>query len=117
MAQTTKHPSLTEARRLPETHRLRLTWSDGHQAEYDYDYLRGYCPCAGCQGHGAGPVRFQPPSRPVTLEKIEPVGRYALSFLWSDQHSTGIYSYEFLRRICPCPHCTSRGAGAGTAPS
>jgi DUF971 family protein len=96
---------LVEARRMPEERKLRLTWEDGHQGEYEYDYLRGYCPCASCQGHGAGPVEFRPPSRPVDLEHIEPVGHYAISFRWSDGHATGIYRYEFLRRLCPCPVC------------
>ena len=43
---------LTEVERLIERRKLRCTWNDGHVAEFDYDYLRGYCPCAGCQGHG-----------------------------------------------------------------
>ena len=43
--------TLTEVRRLPQERRLRLSWSDGHVAEYDYDYVRAWCPCAMCQGH------------------------------------------------------------------
>jgi DUF971 family protein len=97
-------PVLTEARRLPEQARLRLTWSDGHSAEFDYRYLRGWCPCASCQGHG-GPIDFHPPPGPVRAEGIEPVGNYAISIVWSDGHSTGIYRYDFLRQICPCPSC------------
>lgn len=90
---------LTEARRLPEDKRLRLTWADGYSAELPYDTLRGYCPCAACQGHGAGEVTFRPPKQPVTLTTIEPVGLYALSFLWSDGHATGIYRFDFLRSL------------------
>jgi len=96
--------SLVEARRLPEEARLRLTWSDGHVGELPYDYLRGWCPCAGCQGHGLT-LRPQPPASPVTPESIQPVGRYALSILWSDGHGTGIYRFDYLRRLCPCPAC------------
>ena len=90
---------LTEARRLPRERRLRLIWSDDFSAEIDYDTLRGYCPCATCQGHGASKVVFHPPKRPVAVEQIEPVGNYAISFLFSDGHSTGIYRYDYLRRI------------------
>ena len=36
---------------------------------------------------------------------LELVGRYAIQFTWSDGHSTGIYSFETLREICPCPQC------------
>ena len=92
-------PVLIEARRLPEERRLRLTWSDGHVAEYTYDVLRGWCPCAGCQGHTGLTLRYRPPAKPVTIESIQPVGNYALSFAFSDGHGTGIYRYEFLREI------------------
>ena len=96
-------PALTEVRRLPEERRLRLTWSDGHSAEYDADYLRGWCPCAGCQGHTGMTIRYQPPPAPVAVEKVAPVGNYAISLAFSDGHGTGIYRFDFLRRICPCP--------------
>ena len=98
----------TEIRRLPESRRLRVTWADGHRAEYDYDYLRGYCPCAGCQGHGTLGVRFQAPPRSVEPMAIEPVGNYAVSFAWSDGHATGIYRFDFLRDICPCEGCRAK---------
>jgi DUF971 family protein len=98
-------PYLTEARRLPDGRHLRLTWSDGHAAEYDYDYLRGFCPCAGCQGHSGFKIRFHPPAQPVTPATIKPVGNYAISILWSDGHGTGIYRFDFLRQICPCEKC------------
>lgn len=92
-------PLPTEIRRLPDEHRLRLTWNDGSISEIDYDVLRGYCPCAGCQGHAAGAVRFFRPPRPVTPRSIEPVGNYAVSITWSDGHATGIYRFDFLRRL------------------
>lgn len=101
-------PVLTEARRLPEENRLRLTWSDHHVAEYPYDYLRGWCPCAGCQGH-TGKIRYQPPAKPVTATTIKPVGNYAISIGWSDGHGTGIYRYDFLRELCPCEQCGGPG--------
>ena len=39
---------------------------------------------------------------------IDPVGRYALRFRWSDGHSTGIYTFEHLRELCPCPTCAGQ---------
>ena len=98
-------PRPTEIRRLSEEGRLRISWSDGHIAEYDYDYLRGYCPCAACQGHSVTEIEFKPPSAPVRATTIEPVGNYAVSILWSDSHATGIYRFDFLRQICPCEKC------------
>jgi DUF971 family protein len=105
----------TEIRRLPEARRLRVVWSDGHQAEYDYDYLRGYCPCAGCQGHGTLNVRFQAPSVAVSPLAVEPVGNYAVAFQWSDGHATGIYRFDFLRTICPCDDCATTRKDSGNA--
>lgn len=103
---------LIEAHRQPAERRLRLTWADGHSAELDYDYLRGWCPCAGCQGHSGLRIVYQPPKKPVDLQRIEPVGNYALSFLWSDGHGTGIYKFDYLRSLCPCPACTAARDGA-----
>src|SRR4029078_10141225 len=57
---------LTEVRRLPDGRHLRLTWSDGHSADYEHDYLRAWCPCAGCQGHSHLKIRYQPPEAHVT---------------------------------------------------
>jgi DUF971 family protein len=89
----------TEIRRDPEARVLRIRWQDGDSSEIAYDTLRGYCPCAGCQGHMVSEVRFFPPERPVTPEGIEPVGRYAISIRWSDGHTTGIYRFDFLSSL------------------
>lgn len=109
-----KDAAPVEVRRLPEAGKLRITWDDGHQGEYDYDLLRGYCPCAQCQGHGVHTVAFHPPSQRVTPENIEAVGNYALSFLWSDGHGTGIYRFDFLRQICPCRECVRDKGNEGS---
>jgi DUF971 family protein len=91
----------TEVRRLPEERRLAITWSDHSVSLYDYDTLRGYCPCAVCQGHAAGDVRFHAPAAPVAISSIQPVGNYGLSIVFSDGHGTGIYRFDFLRDIDP----------------
>ena len=104
----------TEMRRVSEQKRLRITWSDGHVAEYDYDYLRGYCPCAACQGHAVLEIKYQPPPAPVspTTPIAAAAGNYAVSILWSDSHATGIYRFDFLREICPCGECSGRREGS-----
>lgn len=84
---------------------MRITWSDGHAADYTYEYLRGWCPCALCQGHG-GDRHFVRTVDP-RLAAIEVVGNYAFNFTWSDGHQTGIYSYAYLREICPCAACSA----------
>ncbi len=104
MVSSAEQNELVEVRRMPEERALRLTWADGHVGELPYDYLRGWCPCAGCQGHVAD-VRYQPPGEPVEPETILPVGNYGISILWSDRHATGIYRFDYLRRLCPCEAC------------
>jgi len=99
---------LIEVRRQPEAKSLRLTWTDQHSADFDYDYLRGFCPCAGCQGHGTADLKFVKPMQPVEPLNIQPVGNYAISIQWSDGHDTGIYRFDFLRSICPCDICRTR---------
>ena len=93
------HSSLVEVRRLPEEAALFLRWSDGFEAKPGYRYLCGYCPCAGCQGHG-GSVDFHDPERDVEPNKIVAVGNYAISIGWKDGCQDGIYSFRFLREIC-----------------
>ena len=95
------HPIPVEVRRNAEERTLSIRWADGTSNSYPYDTLRGYCPCAGCQGHMVRELRFHAPRRPVEPLAIEPVGNYAISILWSDAHSTGIYRFDFLRRLEP----------------
>jgi len=89
---------------------VRVTWDDGHVGDYPREYLRGYCPCALCQGHG-GEIKFiaAPNAR---LAEISAVGNYAIQFGWEDGHNTGIYTFDYLRSLCPCPQCKSSKAGA-----
>ncbi len=76
---------------------FELSWGDGRKHSIPHVILRGYCPCAGCQGHSGG-VRFIAGGH-LELRSIEQVGNYALGLTWGDGHSTGIYSFRFLRRL------------------
>ncbi|HSG49085.1 MAG TPA: DUF971 domain-containing protein [Longimicrobiales bacterium] len=81
--------------------RLRIVWADGEFSEYEPRDLRIRCPCAGCVEEMTGRRILVPEMVPADIHPtaIHYVGRYALQFVWSDGHSTGIYPYEFLRRI------------------
>jgi len=101
---------------------LDINWGDGHASHYEFVYLREKCPCATCNDErekkaaapvggpglpglpGLGPAlpMFKP--KP-TARQAKTVGQYALQFEFNDGHSTGIYSYDFLRTICPCEQC------------
>ena len=82
---------------------VRVTWDDGHLSEYDQEFLRGYCPCAMCQGHGAQRRFIEAPG--ASLVGIRGVGNYAIELRWQDGHSTGIYTFDYLRSLCPCEAC------------
>ena len=98
-----------------------ITWADGHTSHYNFDYLRDACPCASCneerrkkaemeQRIGAVAGGGLPPTLPMFKPKpkaraAKPVGHYALQIEFTDGHSTGIYSFEYLREICPCDAC------------
>jgi DUF971 family protein len=43
----------------------------------------------------------------VYAMEYQTIGRYAVQFLWSDGHYTGLYPYDGLRKACPCPECTA----------
>jgi len=92
-------------------HQTELTWNDGHFGSYPSWYLREKCPCALCIDEFTGEPRVEPGSIPASLERmsVTAVGNYALQFTWSDGHGTGIYTFEYLRRLCPCRECLPDG--------
>lgn len=80
---------------------VRVAWSDGRSFVYPYRYLRLQCGCAGCVEEMTGRQLLNVASVPddiIAVDFIE-VGRYALQFLWSDGHSTGIYPFRMLLRL------------------
>jgi DUF971 family protein len=81
---------------------LRITWADERVCEYQAATLRRACPCAQCVNEWTGQRTLQPEtiSDEVEIEDIQIVGRYALTFRWSDGHQTGIYSFKYLRELC-----------------
>lgn len=79
---------------------MEIAWSDGATTRHHHAVLRGFCPCAHCQGH-QGPIvwagDFEDPA--LELASIEEVGSYALRLGWGDGHSTGIYTWRHLRAL------------------
>ncbi len=95
----------------PSPTEVRIRWKDGHDSLSTGHALRLTCGCAQCVDELSGKKRLRDEtiSRDVRPLAIEPVGRYALRFRWSDGHSTGIYPFEHLRALCPCPTCADAG--------
>ncbi len=88
---------------------LRVSWNDGHAGFSDFLTLRWNCPCAGCKGEMGVPGRLafvkQLSTQETKMERLEPVGLYALKPVWQDGHETGLYTYEYLRDLCQCEVC------------
>ena len=88
---------------------LEIIWNDEQVCRYPLSHLREACPCVGCRGgHEFMGREYDPdnilelkPKRSYGIEKIEMVGNYALQPTWDDGHQTGIYSWDYLRRLCP----------------
>ena len=84
---------------LQEGREILITWSDDSRCLMTAAELRWQCPCAQCVDEMSGKRLLQNKEayRDVWIRQMEAVGRYALRFLFSDGHHTGIYSYAYLR--------------------
>jgi DUF971 family protein len=119
-------PATTPTRlHLKKDDRLEIDWADGRRCVYGVIYLRTMCPCAQCrtvrEGQAAGPPtpgghagQTQPApkkplltilpgnyAKPLSAVSAEMVGNYGIKIEWSDNHGSGIYSFQYLREICP----------------
>ncbi|MBI3994517.1 MAG: DUF971 domain-containing protein [Nitrospirae bacterium] len=91
---------------------IRVAWSNGHEGIYPAAYLRENCHCASCIEEWTGRKMIEPEAIPNDIRplRISAVGQYAIHIEWSDGHSTGIYAFDLLRSLCPCPSCVSERA-------
>ena len=78
---------------------LEIQFDDGAHFNLPCEYLRVYSPSAEVQGHGPGQRVLQVGKESVNIEHIEPVGNYAVCLHFDDEHSTGIYSWEYLYNL------------------
>ena len=92
--------------------RILIDWSDGHQSVYSARDLRINCGCAECVEEWSNRKLLDPATvaADIRAEDYLMVGRYAVQFLWSDTHYTGIYPFDVLRRLCPCDECKHAGS-------
>lgn len=89
----------------PIGNELAIKWDDGAESYVPLETLRRSCPCAGCKGEMdiMGNL-YKNPEKPLAanafeLKQIRHVGGYALQPVWADGHDSGIYSFEYLRRL------------------
>ena len=86
---------------------VEIGWSDGHLSRFSARDLRLNCSCAECVEEWSRRKLLDPAAvdADIRAEDHLMVGRYAVQFLWSDAHSTGIYPFELLRGLCRCDEC------------
>jgi DUF971 family protein len=89
----------TDIKLHKKTALLELTYSDGGIYSLPAEFLRVYSPSAEVRGHGQGQEVLQVGKLNVKIDKIEPVGHYAVRLRFDDGHDTGIYSWEYLREL------------------
>jgi len=86
--------------RLPKDRRtLRVAFDDGRTFELSAELLRVTSPSAEVQGHSEAERKTVGGKRNVTILSVDPVGNYAIRLGFDDMHSTGIYSWAFLRNL------------------
>ena len=78
---------------------LEVAFSDGRSFRLPYEFLRVYSPSAEVRGHGPGQEVLQKGKREVDIRALEPVGSYAVQPAFSDGHSTGIFSWDYLYEL------------------
>ena len=86
--------------RLPKDRRtLHVVFDDGRTFDLPAELLRVTSPSAEVQGHSEAERKTVGGKRNVTILSVDPVGNYAVRIGFDDMHSTGIYSWAFLRDL------------------
>ena len=89
---------------------IEINWPDGHKSSYNPKYLRIHCGCAECVEEWSNRKLLDPVTVSENIQAVDYliVGRYAVQFLWSDEHYTGISPFETIRKLCKCNECSTK---------
>ncbi len=85
--------------------KLFIKWDDETESAISLKYLRDECPCADCKGETILFKTYRPPKRQSSnpdmyrIKGIDTVGGYAIQITWKDNHDTGIFSWEYLKKL------------------
>jgi DUF971 family protein len=80
---------------------LTVSWNDATQDHFPVRQLRLACPCAACVNEWTGEKILEDSRVPADVKpvKVFSVGRYAMGIHWSDKHTTGIFAYDYLKKL------------------
>ncbi|MDB5103970.1 MAG: hypothetical protein JWP91_1659 [Fibrobacteres bacterium] len=92
---------------------LTIHWNDGTVSDLKARFLRSSCPCAVCVNEWTGEKMLDESRIPADIKpaRVLAVGRYAMAIHWSDGHKTGIYSYDYLKKLEPGVPASGPGKG------
>lgn len=82
---------------------LEVVWNTDERDRFPFRFLRQECPCAACINEFTGERILQPDSVPLEIKPVgvDFAGNYGLKIVWSDQHNSGIYTWDHLTRLSP----------------
>lgn len=89
----------TEIRVRRKSRLMVVGFDDGHRFELPFEYLRVNSPSAEVQGHGARPKTPVTGKENVLIDRVEPVGQYAVRLVFDDGHDTGLYTWKYLYEL------------------
>ena len=78
---------------------FEIAFDTGERFQLSYEFLRVFTPSAEARGHGPGQETLQVGKRDISIERIEPVGNYAIRPVFSDGHDSGLYSWDMLYNL------------------
>ena len=92
-------PRPTEIKLRKQSQVLEVAFDNGSSFVLPFEFLRVQSPSAEVRGHGSGQEVLQEGKKGVLITEVNPVGHYAVQLTFSDGHSTGIYSWDYLYEI------------------
>ena len=92
----------TGIRSLSKEQALELTWDNGKVIPLSFLFLRGECPCAACVDEFTGQKILDVSTIPKDIHPTDfsMTGNYALKIVWSDNHDSGLFTWDFLALLC-----------------
>lgn len=92
-------PIPSEIRLHQKSRIVEFAYENGEHFMLDFEYLRVFTPSAEARGHGPGQETLQTGKRGINIERIEPVGTYAIRPIFSDGHDSGLYSWDLIYNL------------------
>ena len=91
--------TVTDISILQKSKVMQVTFANGQQFTYSFEYLRVFTPSAEVRGHGNSPIQWPKQKQNVMIVSAEPVGLYAVKLIFDDGHQSGLFSWDYLYEL------------------